>query len=220
VADARRDVAEFNKSVESMRAELDSILVRLEHEGGIDSRVAEEVRELGRRITSGVRANIRLSPNFTLADLSLSETAGKRGIENAPDPDAFERLRYSAEQLERLREVLGGCPIRINSGYRGPTLSAALGSSRTSAHTTGYAVDITCKEFGTPYQIARAIEQSQVMDDIDELYLELGNWVHISFDPQKRHKVLTSYRTEGGQGRTPHIVEVGTDGRLIGPAPQ
>ncbi|MCW5666440.1 MAG: TIR domain-containing protein [Piscinibacter sp.] len=220
VADARRDVAEFNQGVEKLRAQLDSVLLQLEGTVGTDPRVAAQARDLGRQITSGLRANIRLSRHFTLADLTLSETAGMRGIENAPDPDSFERLRSSAQHLDRIKELLKGCPIRIVSGYRGPALNRALRGAMTTHHATGYAFDITCEEFGTPYRIARTIEQSEVMADIDQLYLELGRWVHVSFDPQRRRQLMTTFRADGGgQGRMPQIVEVSIDGRLAGSAP-
>lgn len=212
VTEARRNVAEFNQSVERLRAQVDSALSRLEQSS--DPEVARQMRAISEQIAAA-RSNIRLSEHFTLEDLTQSESAGRRGIENAPDPEGFERLRHTALLLDRVRDTLGGCPLTITSGYRGPTLNRLLGSAPQSVHSTGYAVDFTCGQFGTAYQVARAIERSPVMQDIDQLFVEMGRWVHLSADPKKRRQVMTTYRSAQGLGRAMRLIEVDTDGRLL-----
>lgn len=211
VTEARRNVAEFNQSVERLRADIDGALVDLERLN--DPKVAQQVRAMSERIAAA-RANIRLSKHFTLADLTQSETSGRRAIENAPDPETFERLRETALLLDRIKDLLGGCPLRIVSGYRGATLSKVLGGAPQSAHATGYAVDIVCPEFGGPFELARAIERSEVMQDVDQLVLELGRWVHISADPKRRRQVVTTYMSPtGGMQRVMRIENMDTAGQ-------
>lgn len=130
--------------------------------------------------------------HFTLEELTHSNTAKRLGIDNVPNGKELERLATTAKQMLRVRKLLGDSPITVNSGYRSPELNKHVpGSSNTSAHTLGYAVDFTCKRYGTPLQIAKAVAASDIMDDVDQLIHEYDSWVHISFDPRKRKQLLT-----------------------------
>lgn len=131
----------------------------------------------------------KLSENFTLEELTYSETAERLGIDNTPSPAVLENLKLTASKMEEVREVLGGEPIFISSGYRGPTLNRFIGGSTNSAHKTGYAVDFKCPGFGTPEQITRCIQLSGIK--YDQLIYE-GTWVHISFGPELRQQTLTA----------------------------
>lgn len=122
---------------------------------------------------------MNLSPNFTLAELTRSETAEKRGIDNTPPPAIIEALRNTAEHMEIVRAALGGKPIKINSGYRSPALNTALGSKPTSDHCKGWAVDFVCPAFGAPEDICHRLVNSDVR--FKQLIFE-HTWVHISFD--------------------------------------
>lgn len=47
------------------------------------------------------------------------------------------------EKFERLRELCGGRPIEVTSGYRCPQHNSLIsGSSRVSRHMTGCAIDV------------------------------------------------------------------------------
>lgn len=82
-----------------------------------------------------------LSPHFTLEELTASATAAQRHIENVPGETAVHNLRRLAFTLEEVRELLG-CALLVSSGYRCPTLNAAVGGARTSAHPDGRAADL------------------------------------------------------------------------------
>ena len=60
---------------------------------------------------------MQLSPNFTLAELTVSEIAQRKGLKNDPPSDVLNNLQRLAEFLEGVRKVLGK-PILINSAYR------------------------------------------------------------------------------------------------------
>lgn len=212
VTEARTQVVEANKSVENVRAQIDNVLIRLEALP-LDRALVEELAELGRRLQE--RPDIRLTQHFTLANFTMSETGRLRGITNAPDLGAFERLRITAQGLEDVRTVLKDCPLGIPSGYRTPELNAAVGGTLTSAHLSGYSVDIVCPEFGSAYQVARAIQESPVMASIDELILEKGGWVHISFDPQRRQQLVTMFEREHRLIRLQGILEVDENGEMV-----
>ena len=132
---------------------------------------------------------MKLSPHFSLCELTDSQTAVRLGIKNEPDAKTIENLKDVARNLESIRNTLNEYSIRISSGYRCHALNRAIGSSESSAHITGWAVDFTCPHFGTPLQVANKILAAGYK--FDQLIWE-GSWVHISFDPKMRGEVLTA----------------------------
>ena len=56
-----------------------------------------------------------LTPHFSLEELSITE---QRGLDNRPSPAMAERLRRTAEQMEKVRALLGDRPITVTSGIR------------------------------------------------------------------------------------------------------
>ena len=129
------------------------------------------------------------SEYFTLAELTASNTAIRRGINNVPTGAALQALTYTASRMDSVRKLLGH-PIRASSGYRSPALNKVIGGSNNSAHTLGYAVDFTCPAFGDPLAVCKAIIASGIQ--YDQLIYE-GTWVHISFDPRNRMENLTAH---------------------------
>ena len=139
----------------------------------------------------------RLSPHFTLAELTASTLADRRGIVNAPGPDAVANLRRLAATLEQVREVLGH-PVVVTSGYRSPELNKAIGGSSDSAHMFGRAADFKCPGFGTPLDVCREIVAAGIR--FDQLIHE-GAWVHLGIPTEKgpwRREILSA-RFHGGK---------------------
>jgi zinc D-Ala-D-Ala carboxypeptidase len=131
---------------------------------------------------------MQLSPNFTLAEFTLSQTASRLNIENTPSTDVVKNLILTANGMEEVRKLLNSKPILISSGYRGVALNTAVKGSKSSQHTTGEACDFTCPSFGTPADIVKAIVNSDIK--YDQIILEFGSWVHISFSPKNRKQAL------------------------------
>lgn len=129
-----------------------------------------------------------LSPHFTLAEFTASETAARRGIDNTPPPAVMAALLKTAQGMEAVRVRLGGAPITVSSGFRSLELNRAIGSRDTSQHVKGEACDFICPRFGTPRQVVDAIKDSGI--EFDQLILEFNRWVHISFTDKPRHQVL------------------------------
>jgi hypothetical protein len=136
-----------------------------------------------------------LTPNFSLEQLTYSETAERERIDNTPAAEIVESLRLLARGLEQVR-MLTGFPLEISSGYRSPELNTRVGGAKSSQHTRGQAADFTCDEFGPPLDIIRAIRDSDI--DFDQCILEYARWVHISFSAAPRGKVLTIYNPKEG----------------------
>ncbi len=132
-----------------------------------------------------------LTKHFSLEELTISETAVRRGWSNTPPPEIEAILRdVTAPGMERVRTILGDKVISVSSGYRSPKVNAAVGSKPTSAHPKGYAVDFNCFSLGRPLVVAKLIESSDL--EFDQLIHEFGSWVHISFEPRPmRGQVLT-----------------------------
>ena len=136
---------------------------------------------------------IYLSPHFTVDEMTFSQTAERQGIDNMPGPDQLAALRRTAMGLEGVRVRLGGAPILISSGYRCPALNRAIGGSAKSQHMAGEAADFTAPRFGSPREIVDALVDADI--GYDQLILEFGRWVHISFAPRARRHALIVDRT-------------------------
>lgn len=136
---------------------------------------------------------MKLSPNFTLEELTFSQTATRLGINNKPSPVVLINLKDTAQRLEEIRELLGA-PINISSGYRSPTLNRSIGGSSTSAHCLGFAVDFTARKYGDVKKVYEAIKNSGIK--YDQLIEEFGSWVHISFAPSMRQQNLIATKVK------------------------
>jgi len=115
-----------------------------------------------------------VTPHFTLAELTRTD---HRTLDNTPDADALANLQRLAEFLERVREVLGGKPVMVNSAYRSKAVNDAVGSKDTSQHRLGCAADIRVPGM-TPDAVVRAVRASGLA--YDQLIREMDSWTHIS----------------------------------------
>lgn len=144
---------------------------------------------------------MKLTEHFTLEELTTSDYAVRHGIANVPSEQIVTSLRVLASGLEQVRALLGH-PMVVSSGYRCPMLNRAVGGSTTSDHMIGLAADFVCPGFGTPLEIARAIEASDIA--FGQLIQE-GTWVHISFSPFERRTVLTAHFSNGRASYSPGL---------------
>ncbi len=131
---------------------------------------------------------MNLTPHFTLEEMTFSQTAMRKGIDNTPPPGVVVNLKRTAAGLEQVRAILNANAMKISSGYRCPALNSAVGSKSTSQHILGQAADFTCPAFGNPERIIRTILASGV--DFDQVIHEFDSWVHISFADANRKQAL------------------------------
>lgn len=134
---------------------------------------------------------MQLTAHFSLEEMTRSETAIRKGIDNNAPADILDNLTFTAMGLERIRSRLGK-PIYISSAYRSPKLNAAVGGSATSDHMQGLAADFTCPEYGSPRDVCKAIQRWKDEIGYDKLIYE-GDWVHISFPVYPIEPRLESY---------------------------
>ena len=133
---------------------------------------------------------MKLTPNFSLEELTHSETAERLGLDNTPSEDVKANLTRLARLLEDIRRVLGR-PIMLNSAYRSQEVNKAIGSKPTSQHCIGCAADIKVPGL-TPDNIVKEILKTNL--EYDQLIREFDSWVHISipnkFADKPRKQVL------------------------------
>ena len=117
---------------------------------------------------------MNLTPHFTVEELTYTD---HRQFDNTPDEAAMANLRRLAQFLERVKEVLGGKPILINSAFRSKKVNDAVGSKDTSQHRLGCAADIRVPGM-TPDQVVKAIMASGL--GYDQVIREFDRWTHVS----------------------------------------
>jgi uncharacterized protein YcbK (DUF882 family) len=119
---------------------------------------------------------MNLSPNFTLDELTASQTAARKGLDNTPNATEVANLVRVASLLEEVRALLNK-PILINSGFRSKAVNDAVGSRDTSQHRLGCAADIRVSGM-TPREVVEACIAANI--GYDQIIEEFGSWTHIS----------------------------------------
>ena len=136
-----------------------------------------------------------LSPHLTLEDFVHSDTAIANHIDNSLPDELLETAKYTAVNLfEPIRELLGGVPLKVNSGYRCPELNVAVRGVPTSQHTKAEALDMFPRNM--PVKDAfELIENSNLVWDqlICEHDAKGTIWIHASItDGTNRQQVIPS----------------------------
>ena len=148
---------------------------------------------------------MQLSKNFSLVELTKSQTAERKGIPNDPSPDHIENLRLLCERvLQPVRDHFNHV-VTISSAYRSPALCQAIGSSIDSQHAKGMAADFEI--FGTPNnEVFNWIKDNLLYD---QMILEFWNsdepnsgWLHVSYNPESSENIkenLRAYKDENNK---------------------
>jgi zinc D-Ala-D-Ala carboxypeptidase len=85
---------------------------------------------------------VNLTQNFTLSEMTKSETALRFGMANDPTETEIENMRLLCEKVLQPVRNYYGMGVKVNSGYRHPLVNAKVGGSATSDHCKGFAADI------------------------------------------------------------------------------
>jgi zinc D-Ala-D-Ala carboxypeptidase len=147
---------------------------------------------------------MQISKHLSLAEVSRSETAKRKGINNTPSGEHLENFKKLAENIfEPIREHFG-VPIHISSGYRSKELNSAIGGSATSQHCSGEAIDIDMD--GSASGVTNAQVFNFIKDNLqfDQLIWEFGSdsnpdWVHVSYETtgKQRKQILKAVKSNG-----------------------
>ena len=156
---------------------------------------------------------MQLSTHLSLAEFIVSDTAKRNGIDNNPTPEHLENAKILANKVFEPIRVGLGKPIYLSSGYRSKALNdATKGSSPTSEHCTGEAMDLD--QDGR----SNGITNKQVFDyikdnlEFNQLIWEFGNdtnpdWVHVSYSAKGKQKkqILKAIRVNGQPKYNPYV---------------
>ncbi len=127
---------------------------------------------------------MKLSKNFTLAEMTKSQTASRMGLDNNPSEDEQENLRLLCERvLQPVRDHFNKV-LTISSGFRNIILSQKIGSSAKSQHCAGEAADFEI--FGVPNnEVSDWIKENLMFDQLILEFWEPGQpnagWIHVSY---------------------------------------
>jgi len=144
---------------------------------------------------------MNLTRNFTLSELTKSDTAIRKGINNNPSAEQVEKLKALCENiLQPVRDHFGR--VKVTSGFRSVELCLAIGSSQNSQHAKAEAADFECV----------GVDNVELFDWIknnlepDQLILEFytpgepnSGWIHCSYiEGTPRASYLHAFK-EGGK---------------------
>ena len=115
-----------------------------------------------------------LTEHFTLEELTHTD---HRQFDNTPNDAELANLQRLAEFLERVKIILRGKPIMINSAFRSKQVNDAVGSKDTSQHRVGCAADIRVPGM-KPDEVVQALMASGL--EYDQIIREFDSWTHIS----------------------------------------
>ncbi len=143
-----------------------------------------------------------LSDNFSLAEMTKSETALRKGWRNEPPAAAVAAMRTLCTiVLEPVRGHFRRAVI-VRSGYRSPQVNRSIGGTADSQHCLGEAADIEIAGVSN-FDLASFIDRSV---PYDQLILEAytpgqpnSGWVHVSYRAGRlRRQALTATPRKGG----------------------
>lgn len=127
---------------------------------------------------------MNLTEHFTLEELTATS---HRQFDNTPNDAELANLIQLAEFLEQVKEVLGGKPVMINSGFRSKAVNDSVGSKDSSQHRTGCAADIRVPGMA-PDAVVRALVASDLK--FDQVIREFDAWTHVSISEKPRRAAL------------------------------
>ena len=160
---------------------------------------------------------MKLSKNFSLDEMTKSQTAIRMGLTNNPSEGEVENLRLLCERvLQPVRDHFNHV-VSVSSGYRSPQLSQTIGSSIDSQHCKGMAADFEI--YGTPNnEVFNWIKENLMFDQLILEYWEPGEpnsgWVHVSYKKEingNRKEYLMAFKDDNGKTNYKPILGLSTD---------
>ncbi len=153
---------------------------------------------------------MKLSPNFSLAEMVKSDTALRLDMDNTPGDEEIANMIALAENvLQKVRDHYGK-GVKVNSGFRHPDVNAKVGGSKTSDHCKGMAADIEIPGVANADLAEWIVENCDFRQVILEFYtpgIPDSGWVHVSYNPDDNKKqVLTAMKENGKTVYKPGLI--------------
>ena len=153
---------------------------------------------------------MKLTENFTLAEMTKSETALRYDMDNTPGEAEIANLKLLAENVLQPVRNHYKKGVKVNSGFRHPEVNAKVGGSKTSDHCRGQAADIEIPG------VANAELAEWIRDNLEfrQLILEFytpgvpdSGWVHVSYVAgDNKKQVMTAMKENGKTVYKPGLI--------------
>tara|TARA_R100000406_G_scaffold25357_1_gene16222 strand:- start:132 stop:602 length:471 start_codon:yes stop_codon:yes gene_type:complete len=147
---------------------------------------------------------MKLTANITLNELTKSQVAERKGINNNPNPQQIDNLKALATNVLQPIRSHYDKPLIISSGFRCAELCIAIGSSVNSQHVADD--NAAAADFEIPgvdnRELAKYIRSEL---EYDQLILEFyrdgeptSGWIHCSYSTNhNRNQSLRAFREDG-----------------------
>ena len=128
-----------------------------------------------------------ISKYISYQEATTSQTAVRKGIKNEPGDNELLAMQLVGIRVFDVIRDHFKTPLRVSSFYRSPELNSAIGgSSRTSQHVKGQAIDIQGTGKVTNKMIFDYIKENL---DFDQLINEFNySWVHVSYVSKEKNR--------------------------------
>ena len=155
---------------------------------------------------------MKLTANITLDELTKSQTAERKGINNNPNPKQIDNIKALAINILQPVRSHYDRPLIISSGFRCAQLCTEIGSSINSQHVADD--EAAAADFEIPgvdnRELARWIRDNLEVDQgILEFYKDgepTSGWIHCSYSRNKnRQQWLRAQRVDGKVSYTPWL---------------
>ena len=125
--------------------------------------------------------NIKLSLFFTVKEFEASTIASTHNLVNKMNREELQNATTLCTVFLDSIRAHANKPMIITSGYRSPMVNKLVGGSKTSAHTTGCAVDfhvpgMTITEL---YELIYRLVHDKLIPSPDQVIHENNQWVHL-----------------------------------------
>lgn len=125
---------------------------------------------------------------FTLQELTKSNTAIARKLDNTPDKQAIKNLNALVDNILDPLRKLHGKPIVVTSGYRSPEVNRSVNGATSSQHALGEAADISVGSKEENKKLFNLIKDNLPFDQL--INEHDYSWVHVSYREGRLRKQI------------------------------
>jgi zinc D-Ala-D-Ala carboxypeptidase len=155
---------------------------------------------------------VNLTQNFTLSEMTKSETALRFGMANDPTETEIENMRVLCEKVLQPVRNYYGMGVKVNSGYRHP-LGKRQGWWQCNIRPLHRVLPQTSRFPVLPTPNWRSGSRTTASSDqlnfgvLHSPGVPDSGWVHVSYDPSDNKKqVLTATKKDGKTVYLPGLV--------------
>jgi len=137
---------------------------------------------------------MKLTANITLDELTKSQVAERKGINNNPNPQQIENLKALAVNILQPVRSHYDKPLIISSGFRCAQLCLEIGSSVNSQHVA----DDSAANRELALWIKSELEYDQLILEFYRDNEPTSGWIHCSYSTNaNRNQSLRAFREDG-----------------------